>query len=129
MGLFRLISLGLQVTSLLTYITGFVALKTANSKKKGIFRHGKINSVGYIFGFISLLYMAYSALKLIISRKIPAAVFIHGPLGALTLTLSSLFVANQWSWKTLKNMRSFVALWLLTFSGGLYLFSLLKKDH
>jgi hypothetical protein len=129
MGLFRKISLGLQITSLFTYIVGFVALKTANSKKKGIFKHGKINSVGYLLGFISLLYMAYSALNLIVSRKVPAAVFIHGPLGALTLTLSSLFVANRWSWKTIKNMRSFVAFWLLTFTGGLYLFSLLKKDH
>lgn len=127
MGRLRRISLKLQVTSLLTYIIGFIALKTAGSKNKGIYRHGKINRVGYVLGFFSLLYMAYSALSLIISRKAPAAVFIHGPLGAITLSLSTLFVANKWSWKTVKNMRTFVALWLMTFSGGLYLFSVLDK--
>jgi hypothetical protein len=106
---------------------GFIALKTAGSKKKGIFRHGMINTAGYVLGFFSLLYMGYSALRLIISRKAPAAVFIHGPLGAITLALSTLFVTNQWSWKTVKNMKTFVALWLLTFSGGVYLFSVLNK--
>ncbi len=123
----RRISLKLQVTSLFTFIIGFIALKTAGSKKKGIYRHGKINSVGYVLGFFALLYMAYSALNLLISRRAPAAVFIHGPLGAIVLTLSTLFVANKWSWKTKKNMWTFVALWLMTFSGGLYLFSVLDK--
>lgn len=123
----RRISLKLQVFSLFTFIIGFIALKTAGSKKKGIYRHGKINNVGYVLGFFSLLYMAYSALRLIISRRAPAAVFIHGPFGAITLALSTLFVANKWSWKTVKNMRIFVALWLMTFSGGLYLFSVLDK--
>lgn len=125
MGLLRKISLGLQITSLLTYLVGFVALKTAKSKKTGILKHGKINTAGYLLGFVSLLYMAYSAVRLITSRKAPAAMFIHGPLGAVTLALSTLFVTNQWSWKTIKNMRAFVAMWLLTFSGGVYLFTIL----
>lgn len=130
MGLFRIISLGLQITSLLTYMIGFITLKTVRFKTKGIFRHGMINTVGYVLGFLSLLYMGISAMKLIISRKTPVAVFIHGPFGALTLVLSTLFVTNQWSWKTVKNMRAFVALWLMTFSGGLYIFSVLdKKDR
>lgn len=120
MNLLRRISLGLQITSLLTFIIGFIALKTAKSKKEGVIRHGKINTAGYILGLLSLLYMAYSGFKLITSRKAPAAVFIHGPFGAVTLALSTLFVTNQWSWKTVKNMRTFVALWLLTFSGGVY---------
>ena len=125
MGIFRIFSLGLQITSLLTYIIGFIALKTAKAKNKGVFRHGIINTAGYLLGFLSLLYMGFSALRLIISKKAPAAVFIHGPLGAVTLALSTLFVTNQWSWKTIKNMKAFVALWLLTFTGGVYLFSVL----
>lgn len=125
MGLLRKISLGLQITSMLTYLVGFVALKTVKSRKAGISKHGKINTIGYLLGFVSLLYMAYSALRLITSRKAPAAMFIHGPLGAVTLALSTLFVTNQWSWKTIKNMRTFVALWLLSFSGGVYLFTIL----
>lgn len=125
MGLLRKISLGLQITSMLTYLVGFVALKTVKSRKAGISKHGKINTIGYLLGFVSLLYMAYSALRLITSRKAPAAMFIHGPLGAVTLALSTLFVTNQWSWKSIKNMRTFVALWLLSFSGGVYLFTIL----
>lgn len=127
MGRLREISLGLQLTSLFTYLIGFIALKTAGSKIEGIGKHGKINNIGYVLGFFSLLYMAFSAFNLITSRRTPAAVFIHGPFGAITLALSTLFVANRWSWKTIKNMRIFVVLWLMTFSGGLYLFSVLKK--
>lgn len=127
MGTLRKISLGLQIRSLVTYITGFIALKSASTKTEGISRHGKINTKGYVFGFFSLLYMGYSALRLISTRKAPAALFIHGPMGAIVLTLSTLFVANRWSWKTVKNMRAFVALWLMTFSGGIYLFSVLEK--
>ena len=78
-------------------------------------------------GSLSLIYMAYSATRLIIAGKAPAAVFIHGPFGLVTLALSSLFVANRWSWKTVKNMRALVVLFLSTFSGGVYLFSVLSK--
>ncbi|MCC4770210.1 hypothetical protein FXV91_08380 [Methanosarcina sp. DH2] len=78
-------------------------------------------------GSLSLLYMAYSALKLITARKAPAVVYLHGPSGLVTLSLSSLFVANRWRWKTVKNMRILVGLFLLTFSGGVYLFSTLNK--
>lgn len=123
----RKVSLGLQVSTLLTYITGIAALKESRLKKDGILKHGKINSVGYMLGAVSLLYMAYSATKLILTGKAPAAVFIHGPLGLVTLALSSLFVANRWSWKTIKNMRILVMLFLSTFSGGVYLFSVLSK--
>ena len=78
-------------------------------------------------GSLSLIYMAYSATRLIIAGKAPAAVFIHGPFGLVTLALSSLIVANRWSWKTVKNMRALVVLFLSTFSGGVYLFSVLSK--
>lgn len=123
----RKISLGLQVSTLLTYVTGIAALKKSHLKKDGILKHGKINTAGYLMGSLSLLYMMYSATRLIITRKAPAAVFIHGPFGLVTLALSSLFVANRWSWKTVKNMRSLVVLFLSTFSGGIYLFSVLNK--
>lgn len=123
----RKISLGLQVSTLLTYIIGITALKKSRSKKEGIPRHGKINTAGYMLGSLSLMYMAYSAFKLITARKAPAVVYLHGPFGLMTLSLSSLFVANRWRWKTVKNMRILVGLFLLTFSGGVYLFSTLNK--
>jgi hypothetical protein len=78
-------------------------------------------------GFLSLIYMAYSTTRLIIARKAPTVVFIHGLFGLITLALSSLFVANKWSWKTVKNMRILAGLFLATFSGGIYLFSVLNK--
>jgi hypothetical protein len=123
----RKISLELQVSTLLTYIIGIAALKKSRLKKNGIPIHGKINTSGYMLGALSLLYMAYSATKLILAGKAPAAVFIHGPLGLVTLALSSLFVANRWDWKTVKNMRTLVVLFLSTFSGGVYLFLVLSK--
>ena len=123
----RKISLGVQVSTLLTYITGIAALKKSRLKKDGILKHAKINTAGYLMGSLSLIYMAYSATRLIIAGKAPAAVFIHGPFGLVTLALSSLFVANRWSWKTVKNMRALVVLFLSTFSGGVYLFSVLSK--
>ncbi|WP_410508664.1 hypothetical protein RSJ42_18360 [Methanosarcina hadiensis] len=123
----RKISLKLQVSTLLTYIIGIAALKKSRLKKDGIPKHGKINTAGYMIGALSLLYMGYSATRLILTGKAPAAVFIHGPLGLVTLALSSLFVANRWSWKTVKNMKILVVLFLSTFSGGVYLFSVLSK--
>lgn len=123
----RKISLKLQVSTLLIYIIGIAALKKSRSKKEGISIHGKINTSGYMLGALSLLYMAYSATRLILTGKAPAAVFIHGPFGLVTLALGSLFVANRWSWKTVKNMRILVVLFLSTFSGGIYLFSVLSK--
>lgn len=123
----RKISLELQVSTLLTYIIGIATLKKSRLKKDGIPEHAKINTAGYTLGALSLLYMAYSATRLILAGKAPAAVFIHGPFGLVTLTLSSLFVANRWRWKTVKNMRILVVLFLSTFSGGIYLFSVLSK--
>jgi hypothetical protein len=123
----RKISLGLQVSTLLTYMLGFTVLKLSGSKKEGIPRHGKINTFGYTLGALSLLYMLYSGLRLIISRAAPVVLYIHGFFGLITLALSSLFVANRWSWKTIKNMRALVVLFLSTFSGGVYLFSRFYK--
>jgi hypothetical protein len=123
----RKISLGLQVSTLLTYMLGFAALKLSGLKKDGIPRHGKINTFGYALGALSLLYMMYSGLRLIIARAAPAILYIHGFFGLITLVLSTLFVANRWSWKTVKNMRILVVLFLSTFSGGVYMFSRLYK--
>ena len=64
----RKISLGLQVSTLLTYILGFAVLKLSGSKKEGVSRHGKINTFGYTLGALSLLYMLYSGLRLMIAR-------------------------------------------------------------
>jgi hypothetical protein len=124
----RKISLGLQVSTLLTYILGFTVLKLSGSKKEGIPRHGKINTLGYSLGALSLLYMLYSGLRLITARTAPAILYVHGLFGLITLALSSLFVANRWSWKTIKNMRTLLVLFLSTFSGGVYLFSHLYKS-
>jgi Zn-dependent protease with chaperone function len=123
----RKISLKLQVSTLLTYMLGFIVLKLSGSKKEGIPRHGKINTFGYALGALSLLYMLYSGIRLIIARKAPTILYIHGFFGLITLALSSLFVANRWSWKTVKNMRTLVVLFLSTFSGGVYMFSRFYK--
>lgn len=123
----REVSLGLQVSTLLTYIFGFIALKLSGLKKDGILRHGKINTFGYTLGALSLLYMLYSGIRLIIARAAPLILYIHGLFGIITLALSSLFVANRWSWKTVKNMRVLVVLFLSTFSGGVYMFSRFHK--
>lgn len=125
----RKISLKLQVSTLLTYMLGFIVLKLSGSKKEGIPRHGKINTFGYTLGALSLLYMIYSGLRLIIAREAPVVLYIHGFFGLITLVFSSLFVANRWSWKTVKNMRTLVVLFLSTFSGGVYLFSRLYKSE
>jgi hypothetical protein len=125
----RKISLRLQVLTLLTYMLGFTVLKLSGSKKEGIPRHGKINTFGYTLGTLSLLYMMYSGLRLIIARAAPAILYVHGFFGLITLILSSLFVANRWSWKTVRNMRTLVVLFLSTFSGGVYLFSRLYESE
>lgn len=125
----RKISLKLQISTLLTYMLGFIALKLSGSKKEGIPRHGKINTLGYTLGALSLLYMMYSGLRRIIARAAPAILYVHGFFGLITLALSSLFVANRWSWKTVKNMRILVVLFLSTFSGGVYMFSRFYKEE
>lgn len=123
----REISLGLQASTLLTYIFGFTALKLSRLKKDGILRHGKINTAGYTLGALSLLFMLYSGIRLIIARAAPLILYIHGFFGIITLALSSLFVANRWSWKTVRNMRILLVLFLSTFSGGVYMFSKFYK--
>jgi len=125
--LLRTTSLLLQIKAMFAYVLGFIALKKADLKKDGIIKHARINTAGYVLGSVSLLYMMYSAINLIISKKAPAIMFIHGIFGAIAVALSTLFVANKWEWKSINHMRAFVVIWLMAFSGGLYLFSLLSK--
>ncbi|HII79097.1 MAG TPA: hypothetical protein HA261_01510 [Methanosarcina sp.] len=69
--------------------------------------------------------MLYSAYSLIITGTAPSVIYIHGFFGAIALTLGFVFVANRWSWKTRKNMRIQLILWLLTFSGGILIYLIL----
>jgi uncharacterized membrane protein YozB (DUF420 family) len=117
----RTISLGLQIGALLLLAFSLIILKK-KSKKGGIKGHGKIATVGYSFAILSVLFMLYSAYNLAISGKAPSVIYIHGLFGAISLTLGLIFVINRWSWKTRKNMRILLALWLLTFSGGLLIY-------
>jgi hypothetical protein len=117
----RTISLGLQIGALLLLAFSLIILKK-KSKKGGIKGHGKIATVGYSLALSSVLFMLYSAYNLAISGKAPSVIYIHGLFGAISLTLGFIFVINKWSWKTRKNMRILLALWLLTFSGGLLIY-------
>jgi len=66
--------------------------------------------------------MLYSAYNLTISGKAPPVIYIHGLFGAISLALGFIFVINRWSWKTRRNMRILLALWVLTFSGGVLMY-------
>jgi len=99
-----------------------VALKKDKSKKEGITKHGKIATGGYALAILSGLYMLYSAYNLIIAGQAPSVIYIHGFFGTIALILGFIFVINRWSWKTLKNMRIQMALWVLTFSGGILIY-------
>ncbi|KKG10894.1 hypothetical protein EO95_15910 [Methanosarcina sp. 1.H.T.1A.1] len=66
--------------------------------------------------------MLYSAYNLIIAGKAPSVIYIHGFFGTLALAFGFIFVINRWSWKTLQNMRIQLALWILTFSGGILIY-------
>lgn len=118
----RTISLGLQIATLLIFVSSLIILKTNKSKKEGIIKHGKIVTGGYALAVLSVLYMLYSAYNLIVIGNAPSVIYIHGLFGAIALTLGFIFVINRWSWKTRRNMRIQLALWVLTFSGGILLY-------
>ena len=117
----RTISLGLQIGALLIFVSSLIVLKK-KSKKEGITGHGKIATWGYALALLSVLFMLYSAYNLTISGKAPSVIYIHSLFGATSLAFGFIFVINRWSWKTLKNMRMMLALWVLTFSGGILIY-------
>lgn len=121
----RMISLGLQIGVLLIFVLSLVVLKTTKPKKEGITKHGNIVNGGYALAVLSVLFMLYSAYNLIITGNAPSVIYIHGFFGAIALALGFVFVINRWSWKTRKNMRIQLILWLLTFSGGILLYLIL----
>lgn len=118
----RTISLGLQIGVLLIFVLSLIRLKTSKSKKEGITKHGKIITGGYALAVLSVLFMLYSAYNLTITGNAPSIVYIHGLFGAIALVLGFIFVINRWSWKTRKNMRIQLALWMLTFSVGILIY-------
>ncbi|AKB23014.1 hypothetical protein MSWH1_2743 [Methanosarcina sp. WH1] len=89
------------------------------SKKGGMIGHGKMATGGYVLALLSVLYMLYSAYNLTISGKAPSVIYTHGLFGATSLAFGFIFIINRWSWKTRRNMRILLALWVLTFSGGI----------
>jgi len=117
----RTISLGLQIGALLIFVLSLVVLKK-KSKKGGITGHGKIATGGYVLALLSVLFMLYSAYNLIVTGHAPSVIYIHGFFGTIAMALGFIFVINRWSWKTLKNMRIQLALWILTFIGGILLY-------
>ncbi len=117
----RTISLGLQIGALLLLLLSLIVLKN-ESKKGGITGHGKMATWGYALAVLSVIYMLYSAYNLIISGRAPSVIYIHGLFGALSLAFGFIFVINRWSWKTRRNMRIMLALWVLTFTGGLMIY-------
>ncbi len=120
----RTISLGLQIGALLLLVSSLIILKK-KSKKGGIKGHGKIATVGYSLAILSVLFMLYSAYNMAISGNAPPVIYIHGLFGGIALLLGFVFVINRWSWKTRKNMRIQLILWVLTFSGGLLIYLIL----
>ncbi|MDM7918818.1 MAG: hypothetical protein QUS12_06585 [Methanosarcina sp.] len=78
--------------------------------------------MGYSLAILSVLFMLYSAYNLAISGKAPSVIYIHGLFGAISLAAGFIFVINRWRWKTRRNMRILLALWLLTFSGGILIY-------
>jgi hypothetical protein len=121
----RTISFGLQIGALLIFVLSLIVLKANNSKREGIIKHGKIVTGGYALAVLSVFYMLYSAYNLIITGNAPSVIYIHGLFGAITLALGFIFVINRWNWKTRENMRIQLALWTLTFSGGMLLYLIL----
>ncbi|MFZ2497246.1 MAG: hypothetical protein ACP5N0_08730 [Methanosarcina sp.] len=118
----RAISFGLQIVALLIFVLSLIVLKATKSKREGVIKHGKIVTGGYALAVLSVFYMLYSAYNLIITGNAPSVIYIHGLFGAITLALGFIFVINRWNWKTRENMRIQLALWTLTFSGGMLLY-------
>jgi hypothetical protein len=116
----RTISLGLQIVALLLFLLSLVVKK--RSKSGGIKEHGRIATEGYALAILSVLFMLYSAYNLIISGRAPSVIYIHGLFGAISLVFGFIFVINRWSWKTRRNMRILLALWVLTFCGGVLMY-------
>lgn len=114
----RTISLGLQIVVLLLFLISLIV----KTKKGGIKEHGKIAAGGYALAVLSVLYMLYSAYNLTISGRAPSVIYTHGLFGAISLAFGFIFVINRWSWKTRRNMRILLALWVLTFIGGLSIY-------
>ncbi len=121
----RTISFGLQIVALLIFVLSLIVLKANKSKREGIIKHGKIVTGGYALAVLSVFYMLYSTYNLIIKENAPSVIYIHGLFGAITLALGFIFVINRWNWKTRENMRIQLALWTLTFSGGMLLYLIL----
>jgi hypothetical protein len=117
----RTISLGLQIGALLIFVLSLIVLKK-ESKNGGIKGHGKIATGGYALALLSVLFMLYSAYNLTISGRAPSVIYIHSLFGTISLAFGFIFVVNRWSWKTQRNMRILLALWLLTFSGGVLIY-------
>lgn len=117
----RTISLGVQIGVLLIFLLSLIVLKK-KSKKGGIAGHGKTAIWGYALTFLSVLFMLYSAYNLTISGRAPSVIYTHGLFGAISLVSGFVFVINRWRWKTRRNMRILLALWALTFSGGVSLY-------
>jgi hypothetical protein len=97
-------------------------LTTNKSRKEGITKHGKITTWGYALALLSVLFMLYSAYNLATGGRAPSVIYIHGLFGAISLVFGFVFVTNRWKWKTRKNMIIFLALWLLTFGGGVLIY-------
>jgi hypothetical protein len=109
----------------LIFVLSLIVLKANKSKREGIIKHGKIVTGGYALAVLSVFYMLYSTYNLIIKENAPSVIYIHGLFGAITLALGFIFVINRWNWKTRENMRIQLALWTLTFSGGMLLYLIL----
>ncbi|WP_148704801.1 hypothetical protein [Methanosarcina siciliae] len=117
----RTISFGLQIGVLLLFLLSLIVLKK-KSRKGGMKGHGKIATGGYALALLSVLYMLYSAYNLTISGRDPSVIYTHGLFGAISLSFGFIFVINRWRWKTRRNMRILLALWVLTFIGGLSIY-------
>ncbi|WP_440945922.1 hypothetical protein ACSAZL_17780 [Methanosarcina sp. T3] len=117
----RTISFGLQIGVLLIFLLSLIVLKK-KSKKGSIKRHGKLTTGGYALAVLSVLFMLYSAYNLAITGRAPSFIFTHGLLGAISLAFGFIFVINRWRWKTRRNMRILLALWVFTFSGGVLIY-------
>lgn len=108
----------MQIVVLLLFLISLIV----KTKKGGIKEHGKVATGGYALAVLSVLYMLYSAYNLTISGRTPSVIYTHGLFGAISLAFGFIFVINRWRWKTRRNMRILLALWVLTFIGGLSIY-------
>ncbi|AKB80100.1 hypothetical protein MSHOH_3617 [Methanosarcina horonobensis HB-1 = JCM 15518] len=106
---------------LLIFLLSLIVLQK-KTKKGSIKRHGKLTTGGYVLAVLSVLFMLYSAYNVAIAGRALSVIYIHGLFGAISLIFGFIFVINRWKWKTRKNMRILLALWVLTFSGGVLIY-------